>query len=170
MDPSQFLTGKTRETHIRRDAQGRWFDGADPLEHPNLIRAFDTWLDRADDGRYCLRNDINWAYVSIEGPPLFVRAVRLETGGLPWLAFSDERSEQLDPRTLRQDEGGALYCDARAGQFVARFDRHAQQQLEPVLQEDAQGVYLALGSERIRPPIVTDPLQPLVSSTGAAGH
>ena len=41
MDPASFLEGRTRETKIRRDAQGRWFFEDDPLEHPNLVRAFD---------------------------------------------------------------------------------------------------------------------------------
>jgi hypothetical protein len=160
MDPNQFLEGRTRETNIRRDAQGRWFDGSEPLEHPNLVRAFDRWLERAEDGRYCLKNDINWAYVSIEGPPLFVRAVQLTGNAAPSLTFSDERTEPLDPATLRQGPDDALYCDAREGQWVARFERHAQQLLEPLLREDAHGVYLALGNQQVRPPQVADPLQP----------
>jgi hypothetical protein len=161
MDPSQFITGRTRETNLRRDALGRWFDGPDLLEHPKLIKAFDSWLDRADDGRFCLRNDINWAYVTLEGPPLFVRTVA--TGDDPvqlLLRLSDGREEPLQAHTLRQGPEGALYCDARGGRLVARFDRHAMQQLESLLQEDDQGVYLLLGNERIRPQVVSDPLEP----------
>ena len=162
MDPSQFLSGRSRETHIRRDALGRWFDGPDPLEHPNLIRAFDGWLERAEDGRWCLRNDINWAYVTLEGPPLFVRTVSVDPGtSAIQLHFSDGRSEPLRPATLRQGPEGALYCDARDGSYVARFERYAMQQLDPLLKEDEQGVYLSLGNERIRPRVVSDPLQPL---------
>jgi hypothetical protein len=165
MDPKQFLAGQTRETNIRRDAQGRWFDGDVLLEHAKLVRAFDRWLGRAEDGRYCLLNDINWAYVSIDGPPLFVRAVTFdakEPDSLPWLTLSDDRTERLNAQTLRQGrDDDALYCDAREGQLPARFDRHAQQQLEPVLREDDAGVYLALGKERVRPPIVDDPLKPV---------
>ena len=156
MDPASFLTGKTRETRIRRDDQGRWFFEDDLLEHPNLVRAFDRWIDRAEDGRYCLKNDINWAYFTLEGPPFFVRSVRVD-GASVWLSLSDERTERLDPSTLRQGPNGALYCNVR-GSMPARFDRHAMQQLEPVLQQDDQGVYLALGSDRVRPPLVSDPL------------
>ena len=158
MDPSNFLTGKTRETTIRRDAQGRWSQDGQLLEHPNLIRAFERWIDRAEDGRYCLRNDINWAYITIEGPPLFVRTVQLDPNGSILLQLSDDRIETLDPSTLRQGPDGALYCEARGGSMAARFDRHAMQQLEPILKEDAAGVYLALGSERVRPRVVADPL------------
>jgi hypothetical protein len=164
MDPNQFLSGRTRETHIRRDAQGRWFDGAEPLEHPNLVRAFDRWLERAEDGRYCLKNDINWAYVSIEGPPLFVRAVQLQDQAPPLLTLSDERTEPLALDTLRQGPDDALYCDAHGGDWVARFERYAQQQLEPVLREDDEGVYLALGKTKLRPPRVNNPLEPAVTT------
>jgi len=156
MDPASFLTGKTRETSIRRDDQGRWYFENDPLEHPNLVRAFDRWIDRAEDGRYCLKNDINWAYFTLEGPPFFVRSVRTE-GGVVTLLLSDDRSEQLDASTLRQGPDGALYCNVR-GDMPARFDRHAMQQLEGVLQQDDDGVYLAIGTERIRPPLAADPL------------
>jgi len=175
MDPNAFLTGRTRETNIRRDAEGRWFDGLDPLDHPNLVRAFDRWLDRAEDGRYCLRNEINWAYVSIEGPPLFVRTVSLSAEGLHALSLwlSDGECEPLNPRSLRQGEAdGALYCDVRDGTWVARFERHAQVQLAPLLGEDDEGVYIAIADERIRPPLVSDPLVPvsnsLTSTSGAS--
>jgi len=169
MDPSQFLFGQSRETNIRRDDQGRWFAEGEPLEHPKLVRAFDRWLDRAEDGRYCLRNDINWAYVTIEGPPLFVRTVTLPASGLPVLTLSDDRTEPLAPHTLRQGPDGALYCDARGGSFTARFERHAMQQLESLLREDEQGVYLLLENERIRPRVVADPLQPLADAAHAEG-
>src|SRR5262249_38727988 len=122
---------------------------------------------RADDGRYCLRNDINWAYVAVEGPALFVRATRVDDAGNLQLTLSDDRSEPLRPETLRQGPDGALYCDARDGRFVARFDRFAMQQLESVLREDGEGVYLALGDRRIRPRTVSDPLTPSAAESGA---
>jgi hypothetical protein len=167
MDPKNFLAGASRETTIRRDALGRWSQDGQALDHPNLIRAFDRWIDRAEDGRYCLRNDINWAYITLEGPPLFVRAVQLEADGSVKLSLSNDRSEPLSVASLRQGPDGALYCDAQNG-MVARFDRHAMQQLEPVLKEDKTGVYLALGQARVRPQQVDDPLQPQPASPGSA--
>lgn len=157
MDPASFLTGQSRETSIRRDDLGRWWFEGDQLEHPNLVRAFDRWLERAEDGRFCLKNDINWAYVTIEGPAQFVRTVELKGSEL-WLSLSNGTSERLEVPSLRQGPDGALYCQVR-GDMTARFDRHAMLQLEPVLQQDEQGVYLALGHDKVRPPIVADPLQ-----------
>ncbi len=161
MDPTSFLQGQSRETTIRRDALGRWFDAGEPLAHPNLLRAFDSWVDRAEDGRYCLRNGVNWAYFTLEGPPFFVRWAWLdaETDQV-WLRLSDGQEERLDAETLRQSEDGALYCDVHGSTMPARFERHAAQQLEAVLREDDQGVYLALGGRRIRPPQVHAPLVP----------
>jgi uncharacterized protein len=159
MDPASMLQGRTRETKIRRDARGRWFDGDVPMTHPLLTRAFDAWLERAEDGRFCLKNDINWAYVEIEGAPVFVRSLALEGAGeRVWLELSDGRREALAPDSLREGPDGALHCQVREGALAARFDPHAAMQLEPLVAEDAQGAYLALGSSKVRPPVVPDPL------------
>lgn len=158
MDPGQLLQGRTRETRIRRDARGRWWNGEDRIDHPNLVRSFDAWIDLADDGRFCLRNDINWAYVEIEGPPVFVRAVEID-GDAVHLELSDGRRERLDPATLREGEDGGLYCAVRGGRLAARFDRGAASALEDRLGEDERGVYMLVDGERVRPPTVGDPLR-----------
>jgi len=158
MDPSALLRGRSRETHIRRDREGRWFDGDAPLSHPKLAGAFDRWIEVAPDGRYCLHNDVNWAYVAIEGAPLEVASVRLD-GPEAHLRLSDGRHEALEAATLRQGPDGTLYCDARGGAMTARFSRHAAQQLGEILQEDDRGIYLALGGERVRPPVVEEPVR-----------
>lgn len=166
-DPNQLLAGRTRETTIARDAQGRWSQDGQALEHPKLTRAFDRWVARADDGRYCLKNDINWAYISLEGAPFFVRSVRIARSGDKvdvTLVLSNDTEQPLRPSTLRTAEDGSLYCDLNDG-MVARFDRSAMTQLEALIGEDAQGVYLEIGGSKIRPKVSPNPLQP---STGAA--
>jgi hypothetical protein len=160
VEPGQFLQGRTRETTIVRDTNGTWFYDGEPLEHPNLTRAFDRWIARAEDGRYCLKNDINWAYFKLEGPPFFVRSLLVSADGEVTLVLSNDAHEALRARSLREDRAGALYCDVGDGSMVARFDRHAAVQLEALIGEDAQGIYLQLGGERVRPPVVSDPLQP----------
>ena len=152
-DPGGFLKGRTRETTIRRDAEGRWFHDGQPLEHPNLTRAFDGWVERAEDGRYCLKNDINWAYITLEGPAHFVRSLRID-GDRVVLRLSSGRQELLDPDTLRQDDRHALYCDVGDGRLTARFDRNAATQLADLLGEDDDGVYVRVGAKRYRPPEV----------------
>ncbi len=159
MEPTGPLEGLSRETRIRRDEQGRWFNEGEPLRHAGLIRAFDSWIDLAEDGRYCLRNEINWAYITIEGPPFFVRTLTVGPSGEVTLLVSDGRSYPLDPSTLRQGSDGALYCDVREPSLTARFDRPAMMQLEQLLDEDEQGVYLRLGGQIVRPPVVDGPVR-----------
>ncbi len=158
MDPMAMLPqGRSRETKLRRDALGRWFDGETQITHVLLTQAFDAWVDRAEDGRFCLKNDVNWAYVEIEGPPVFVRSSTIR-GATVTLHLSDRREEVLDVTTLREGRDGALYCQVREGRLPARFDAHAALQLSPLLGEDEEGTYLELGQVRIRPKIVEDPL------------
>src|SRR5207342_2310465 len=97
--------------------------------------------------------DINWAYITLEGAPYFVRTLRVDAGQV-LLRLSNDVEEPLKPRTLRSDADGALYCDVGDGSMVARFDRHAATQLEAVIGEDAQGVYLEVEGERARPQVV----------------
>ncbi|MFW2388570.1 MAG: hypothetical protein ACN4G0_09555 [Polyangiales bacterium] len=157
MDPTQFLQGRSRETEIRRDARGRWFNGADEISHPILARSFDGWVDRAEDGRFCLRNSINWAYVEIEGPAYFVKDVAPSAEGID-LVLSGDFREQLDPRSLCQGPEGALWCAVREGRCPARFDNHAVSKMSDWIGEDDEGVYVRIGSEKVRPPELADPL------------
>lgn len=157
MDPAQFLQGRTRETEIRRDAAGRWFNGEDRISHPNLTRSFDAWVDRAEDGRFCLSNAINWAYVEIEGPAYFVKDVELSEQGIGLVLSGDVR-EPLDPSSLRQGPEGALWCAVREGRCPARFDNHAAGKLSDLVGEDDGGVFVMVGSEKVRPPDIADPL------------
>ncbi len=157
MDPAEFLQGRTRETAIRRDARGRWFNGEDRIEHPNLCRSFDSWIERAEDGRFCLSNSINWAYVEIEGPAYFVKDVEASEDGIR-LRLSGDLSESLDPASLRQGPEGALWCAVRGGRCPARFDNHAVSKLSDWIGEDDDGIYVSIGGARIRPPAIADPL------------
>jgi hypothetical protein len=157
MDPAQFLQGRTRETEIRRDAAGRWFNGEDRIAHPNLTRSFDAWVDRAEDGRFCLSNSINWAYVEIEGPAYFVKDVETAADGIR-LQLSGDLTEPLDPTSLRQGPEGALWCAVKEGRCPARFDNHAVSKMSALVGEDDEGVYVQVGGERVRPPEIADPL------------
>jgi hypothetical protein len=157
MDPGQFLQGRTRETQIRRDGGGRWFNGDDPITHPHLIRSFDGWIDRAEDGRFCLSNAINWAYVTIEGPAYFVRDVAPSPDGLD-LLLSGDRREPLDPDSLRQGPDGVLWCTVRNGRCPACFDTHALVKMSEWIAEDHQGVFVQVAGRKVRPPEEPDPL------------
>ena len=158
LDPAMFLeAGRSRETKIRRDARGRWWNDQDPITHQNLAAAFDAWIERAEDGRYCLKNDINWAYVTIEGAPIDVRSVRVDPAGAT-LTLSDGRIEPLDLSSLREGPDGALYCTVRGGTMPARFDSHAAMQLGEHAEQSDLGITIRIGLGSVAPPRVADPL------------
>ncbi len=157
MDPAQFLQGRSRETDIRRDARGRWFNGDDRIDHPNLARSFDSWVDRAEDGRFCLSNAINWAYVEIDGPAYFVKDIEATADGIGLLLSGDLR-ELLEPASLRQGPEGALWCAVREGRCPARFDNHAVSKMSEWISEDEEGIYVLVGVQKVRPPEIDDPL------------
>jgi hypothetical protein len=148
--------GMSRETTIVRTADGRWFHDGELLENPKLCHAFDGWITRAEDGRYCLKNEINWAYFQLEGAPYFVRSVTL-VGENAELALSGGARVTLDFRTLREGPDGALYCAAFPG-LTARLDSFAAVQLGELLHEDDAGPYFSVAGARIRPPCVAQPL------------
>ena len=156
-DPAQFIQGRTRETQIRRDARGRWFNGEDRIDHPSLMRSFDSWIDRAEDGRFCLSNSINWAYIDIEGPAYFVKDISATNDEIT-LHLSGGLEETLDPGSLRQGPEGALWCIVREGRCPARFDNHAVSKMADAVGEDDEGVYVRIGARKVRPPEVADPL------------
>ena len=149
--------GLSRETSIRRDSQGVWYFEGEPIEHKGITAAFDRWIDRAPDGRYCLKNSIHWVYCALEGPAFFVQTLRVEADQVV-LGLRGGETERLDPHTLREDKTGRLYCDVRAGAFSAVFVPHAMMQLWEHAEEDADGAYLLLGHKRFTPVVVADPL------------
>ncbi len=150
-------TGKTRETSIRRTAAGRWFHEGQPVDHPRVVAAFNRWVGRRE-GRYVLENDVNWAFVEIEGAPVFVERCRCRPEAID-LRLSLGASEPLDPETLRTDEDGRLYCDVRGGTLTALFTRQAMFDLEPNLVDDAARVAIRVGGRCHHPPRVADPVR-----------
>jgi hypothetical protein len=150
-------SGFSRETTIRRTADGVWYHDGLPVEHDGVRRAFDAWVDRAENGRYILKNESNWAYVAVEGAPVFVLHARRSGDGID-LSLSDGRVETLAVDSLREDRGGMLYCTVRGGRLAARFTRNALMDLEATLTEEDGRVVMQLGEITVRWPVVDDPL------------
>lgn len=158
-DPNELLpNGLSRETTIRRDARGKWFNDGEPITHDKLTASFDEWIDRTDDGRYCLKNDVNWAYIDLEGAPIFVRGLARD-GERVALSLSDGRHEPLDPATLRAGDDGRLYCDVRDGTLTAELSNHAACQLADFLEEHDGAPQLRLGEVVFSIPVVQNPVR-----------
>jgi uncharacterized protein len=127
--------GRSRESTIRLDAEGRfWHDGR-PVEHAGLAAALHGWISRhPDDRRYVLTNGYDWTYFTVDDAPYFVRAVRLEPDRVV-LQLSDGTEEAWEPAETRVGHGDALYTTvkrgARGGPFEAKFTRHARRWSTP---------------------------------------
>ncbi len=131
--------GRSRESTIRLDAQGRFFHDGHPVEHPAMQRAFASWIAKhPDDGRFILSNGYDWTYFEVEDAPFFVEAVK-DVEARPWLVLSDGSEEPLEPAALRIGALDSLYTRVKNGAFAARFRRTAQLSLGPWLEEAADG-------------------------------
>ena len=69
------------DSKISRNERGQWFEDGVPVENKAIAKAFDRWIAKADDGRYILRNNISWAYITLGGAPIFVNRVEIKNDG-----------------------------------------------------------------------------------------
>ena len=119
--------GRSRESTIHLDREGRFFHDGELVRHQGMARAFASWIARhPDDGRFILQNGYDWTYFSVEDTPYFVEAVRSAGDAGIELELSDGSVEPLDPNTLQLDESGQLLARVKTGLFQARFKRTAQ--------------------------------------------
>lgn len=139
--------GRSRESTLRLDGEGRFFHDDAIVEHPKLAAALHTWIARhPDDGRFILTNGYDWTYFTVDDVPYFVRSIKGPAEGQSpteadaILVLSDGTEEPLDPSTLRLGERGDLYLqvkhEAKGGPFDCKMTRFAQTQLAPFLSEE----------------------------------
>lgn len=131
--------GRSRESQIVLDAEGRFWDHGELVTHRGMQEAFATWIRRHPrDGRFILCNGYDWTYFRVEDVPFFVRGI----GGSddrPTMLLSDQTEELLDPVRLRVGEREALYTSVKQGAYDARFTPAAQAALAPFVVEGAAG-------------------------------
>ncbi len=89
--------GRSRESTIVLDAEGRFFHHGELVEHPGMARAFASWIDvHPDDGRFILNNGYDWSYFRVEDVPFFVLGLRQQDAELR-LLLSDGSESPLEP-------------------------------------------------------------------------
>jgi len=143
--------GRSRESSIVLDAEGRFHHDGALVEHPGMARAFASWIDlHPDDGRFILNNGYDWSYFRVEDVPFFVLGVReAENGSGLWLRLSDGSESSLDPASLELGARGALYTTVKNAKFRARFMQAAQIALGPWLESEANGeIFLEIAGQR----------------------
>ena len=141
--------GRSRESTITLDAEGRFFHQGEPVLHPGMARAFASWIDRhPDNGRFILNNGYDWSYFRVEDVPFFVLGLS-ERGGSLWLQLSDGSESELNPSSLLLGARGALYTTVKGGRFRARFTQAAQIALGPWLVAAENGeIFLEIAGQR----------------------
>jgi hypothetical protein len=143
--------GRSRESTIVLDAEGHFFHDGARVEHPRLEAAMHRWISRhPEDGRFILTNGYDWTYITVKDAPFFVTSLRIEEPRVR-LILSDGSEERWDPRTTRVGADDALYAEVKAGQaggpYEAKFSRHAQASLAPLLVLRADGPAVRVGGE-----------------------
>lgn len=141
--------GRSRESSVVLDADGRFHHDGTLVEHAKMARAFSSWIElHPEDGRYILNNGYDWSYFTVEDVPFFVLAVREAEGALQ-LLLSDGSESVLDPATLSLGARGALYTRVKGGGFRARFTQSAQTSLAPWLSSRENGeLFLEIAGTR----------------------
>jgi uncharacterized protein len=133
--------GLSRETRIRIDREGRFFHEDDLIVHEALWHSLASWVDvDPESGRYILKNNINWAFVTVDDTPLVVKRYFPDDAHV---LVTDGTSEPLDLATLTLDASDVPYCRVRGGKLPARFSRQAAYSLLENARIDPDGsVYL----------------------------
>jgi hypothetical protein len=148
--------GRSRESRIVLDAQGRFSNGGFPIDHAGMSQAFASWIRRhPDDGRYILTNGYDWTYFRVEDVPYFVKHLEPTERG-PVLRLSDDTEELLEPSGLSLSADGVVYAAVKGGEFEARFLPWAQAALVDYLDEEPDGSPVVSVSGA-RFPVVTRP-------------
>lgn len=131
--------GRSRESSIVLDSEGRFFHDGERVAHAGLSSGLSSWIRRhPDNGRYILCNGYDWTYFAVEDVPFFVVGLSIRHGQ-PWLKLSDGSVERMALTQLRIGARDALYVVVKLGQFTARFTPSAQASLLPLVQEGPQG-------------------------------
>jgi hypothetical protein len=150
--------GLSRETNLVLDREGNFFAGSEPVAHPGIAAGFARWIERSDEGRYVLRNDLHYVYLEVQGAPLHARGARIEDAGVV-LELTGGDEELLRPETLRCDQDGVLYASGRDGTWPIRLAPRAAMDLESCLDEDEAGeVGFLWAGEHFAIPSVDEPL------------
>jgi len=127
--------GTSRESTIVLDREGRFFHDGERVAHPALEKGLRSWISlHPDDGRPILTNGYDWCYFRPEDTPMFVDAVSMNDDGSATLKLFDGSEEPLDPEALSIDDDGIVCARVRGGRMEARFLRHAQTGLGPLLE------------------------------------
>ncbi|MEZ4294811.1 MAG: hypothetical protein R3B70_07530 [Polyangiaceae bacterium] len=144
--------GASRESTIVLDRQGHFFHDGQRVDHPGLEKALRSWISiHPDDARPILTNGYDWCYFRPEATPMFVEAVAVQGDGTATLKLFDGTEEPLTPESLSIDDDGVVHARVREGRMEARFLRHAQIGLAPLLESADPPTLRVAGKTHVLP-------------------
>lgn len=121
--------GRSRESRIVLDENGRFWNDGVPIDHEGMAVAFASWIRiHPDDQRFILTNGYDWTYFTVKDAPFFVRHVETVEGRAVLRLF-DGTEEALDPATVEVADDGVLYARVKEGALEARFQPTAQAEM-----------------------------------------
>ena len=146
--------GTSRESTLFLDREGRFFHDGVQIEHPAALeKALRSWISiHPDDGRPILTNGYDWCYFRPQDTPMFIDAVTVNDDGTATLKLFNGTEEPLDPAALSVDDDGVVCARVRGGRMEARFLRHAQTGLAPLLVSDDPPAIEVAGKTFVLPP------------------
>lgn len=146
-----FLAKGGQLESIRLDAEGRWWHRDGLFNNEKIMALFWRSVDRTEGGTWVLRVGRFTYPIEVDDTGFFVERVRFQGQGQQeraTLHLSDETQEELDPSTLRYQEGRGLYCQIKQGRFEAHFKRPAYYAFQERFQEAPEGFQVDLGGQR----------------------
>lgn len=141
------------ESGIRIDRRGRWFHDDEPIEHPNIIEAFNRGLSVKDDGKYVLTFGNDWCFVKVEACAFQAVAVDEAEGDRLSIRLSDRTAELIDFSGLALDDEGVLTAPVKQGLARARFSREAQFQLAERFEVDGDRLAIRVNGKTYKSPL-----------------
>lgn len=133
---------------VRVLKDGEWRVGGFPIVHPPSLRHLKSRLVFEDEGAFVVDGAQRMPVV-VEGPPLEVQGVVVDTDEGKVRVLLDDGSEEPLQEAYIVSETGRLECPVRGGKTRAVFSRGAHQVLLDRLTEEGGRFYLHVGAGHI---------------------
>jgi hypothetical protein len=141
------------ESRLVLRADGRWFQDGEEATHRGVSRFFHHQIRKDEDGNFYLYNSIDvpekgitleeHVYFEVEDTAYFVESFDVDEGKLV-VTLNTGESQAIDPAAIASNDEGHVYCQLASGD-EARFGRHAQSKLEPLLVDSDGQLALRVG-------------------------
>ena len=149
----RFLASGARLEEIRLDARGRWWHQGGRIENRRVVELFSRSVNRTTGGTWVLEVGRYTYPIVVEDTPFFVESFQSRGTGereTITLCLVGGELAELDPDSLRYDDGLGVSCAVRSGQFRARFLLDAYHALADRLVDCDEGYALVVAGRPVQ--------------------